>query len=63
MALLSKGLPRALEDLYHRVEALEQAVADAYTDTDARNAIKTKTQIAALTSESTTADIVTALKA
>jgi len=63
MALLSKGLPRSLEALYRRVEELEQAVADAYTDTDARNAIKTKTQIAALTSESDAAAIVAALKA
>lgn len=35
----------------------------AYTDTMARNAIKTKTQIAALTPASTLADIVAALKA
>lgn len=35
----------------------------AYTDTMARNAIKTKTQINALSAASTAADIVAALKA
>lgn len=35
----------------------------AYTDTKARNAIKTKTQINALTGASVAADITTALKA
>ena len=38
-------------------------VQGGYTDAAARNAIKTKTQIAALTAASTAADIVAALKA
>lgn len=43
---------------------LAAAVATSlYTDTKARNAIKTKTQINALTGASTASDIVTALKA
>lgn len=33
MALLSKGLPRSLEDLYRRVEALEQAAGQPVTIT------------------------------
>ena len=39
------------------------AGGDPYTDTQARNAIKTKTQIDALTPSSDAADIVAALKA
>lgn len=39
------------------------AAAGSYTDTEARNAIKTKTEIAALTGSSTAANIVTALQA
>ena len=49
------------------VAAMADLVADAVTNqfdaTDARNAIKTKTQIAALTGGSTAANIVTALQA
>lgn len=39
------------------------AGGDPYTDTDAEAAIAAKTEIAALTSESTAADIVAALQA
>lgn len=63
MALKSKGLPRSIPDVYERLEALEAAVGAPYTDAKARDAIKTKTQINALSAASTAADIVAALKA
>jgi hypothetical protein len=42
---------------------VNEVAANEYTDTDARNAIKTKTEIAALTNISDAADIVAALQA
>lgn len=50
-------------ELAKEVAAQIAAAAGEYTDADARNAIKTKTEIAALTGSSTAADIVTALQA
>lgn len=44
-------------------KATVAAATSAYTDTKARNAIKTKTQVNALTGASVAADITTALKA
>jgi len=50
-------------ELAKEVAAQISAASAAYTDTKARNAIKTKTEIAALTSGSDAAAIVAALKA
>lgn len=61
--LMGKGFRRSLKDLYERVDDLEAATATPYTDAKARDAIKTKTQVAALSAASTAADIVAALKA
>lgn len=53
--------PELAKELAKQIDAAASGVA--YTDADAQNAIKTKTQIAALTGSSTAADIVTALQA
>lgn len=46
------------------VEAITNALSGGgYTDSDARNAIKTKTEIAALTGSSDIGDVVAALQA
>lgn len=59
--LIELGMvPELAKELATQIEA--EATA-AYTDADARNAIKTKTEVAALTGSSTAANITTALQA
>ena len=59
--LVELGMPTELaKEVAAQIDAASGA---AYTDTKARNAIKTKTEIAALTGSSTAANIVTALQA
>lgn len=53
--------PELAQEVAKQIDAA--ASGAAYTDTEARNAIKTKTEIAALTGSSTAANIVTALQA
>ncbi|MGN6768267.1 MAG: hypothetical protein ACTHJQ_00265 [Rhizobiaceae bacterium] len=54
--------PELAKEIAAQIEAAASGVA--YTDAEARNAIKTKTEIAALVAASATAsDIVTALQA
>lgn len=53
-------VPELAKELATQIAA---EAASAYTDADARNAIKTKTEIAALSGASDAAAIVTALKA
>jgi hypothetical protein len=60
--LIELGMPTELaKELASQIDA--EAASVAYTDADARNAIKTKTEIAALTGSSTAANITTALQA
>jgi len=54
-------VPELAKEVAAQIDAAVSGVA--YTDADARDAIKTKAEIAALTGSSTAADIVTALKA
>lgn len=58
--LIELGMPT---ELAKEIAAQIDAAAGAYTDTDARDAIKTKTEIAALDGSSDAAAIVAALKA
>lgn len=58
--LIELGMPT---ELAKEVAAQIAAAGASYTDTDARDAIKTKTEVAALTSGSDAADIVAALQA
>lgn len=60
--LINLGFPA------EQAKILEEMIAEAsggagYTDSDARNAIATKTEVASLTSASTAEDIVSALQA
>lgn len=60
--LIELGMvPELAKELASQIDTETAAVA--YTDADARNAIKTKTEIAALTGSSTAANITTALQA